>query len=78
MNKMLMIALTGALLAGCTSKLESEFMGGCRSTGGSDSSCSCIYKKLEVPLKAADKNPNLLLSTEFKSAYTKAIQACIP
>lgn len=77
MKKTLTITFVGFLLVGCTSKLESDFINGCKSTGGSSAYCSCTYEKMEDRLKAAEKNPNLMFGSEFKNAYAKAIEACV-
>lgn len=76
MKRMLTVALGAWLLAGCSSKVEREFIAGCQSSGAAKSFCSCTYDELEDKLEAAEKNPNLLFSNTFKEAYAKAIQAC--
>ena len=40
--------ITLALMAsGCASKTERQFISGCKTGGINDSTCSCIYDKLE-------------------------------
>ena len=43
-----LIVVSVALLAsGCASKTERQFISGCKTGGINDSTCSCIYDKLE-------------------------------
>jgi len=43
-----LIVVSLALLAsGCASKTERQFISGCKTGGINDSTCSCIYDKLE-------------------------------
>ena len=74
--KTALIVLAAIVVAGCTSKLQSDFTSGCRSTGGSKSYCSCLYDELEKELQAAEKNQNLLFGSKFKTEFVEAIQTC--
>lgn len=74
--KLIAVVIGAAALSGCSSKLESDFKSGCRSTGGSRSFCSCTYDHLKQPLEAAEKNEAVLYTDAFKAAYAKAIAKC--
>jgi hypothetical protein len=74
--KLAAVIVAAAALSGCSSKLESDFKNGCRSTGGSKSFCSCTYDQLKEPLAAAEKNEAVLYTDAFKTAYAKAIVKC--
>ena len=65
------------VLSSCTSKLEKEYMGGCRSTGTPKKICSCIFDKMAEQLKAAEKNRALLGSSAFSIAQAEAIKSCV-
>lgn len=68
-----MVALT---LSGCASKAEREFVNGCKSSSGLDSStCGCIYDKLEKKYGEDSLKNNLYAIAQSEHFQNNMMQA---
>lgn len=62
-------------ITGCSSKLEREFVNGCKAAGAQGSACKCLYKKLEKKYGEEGLKQRINNVDQSRSLQDAAIQA---
>lgn len=67
------------LLAGCTSKSERDYIGGCVANGGPKEVCSCTYDKLKASYSddVFDKIEKGYMPEDFMDKNIIAMKSCM-
>lgn len=58
-SSMLLVSISMMSLAGCASKIERQFISGCKTGGIEGDVCECIYDKLEKKYGEDDLKNNI-------------------
>lgn len=74
-KRIITLLLCLSFLAACSSKAEREFSKGCRSSGESNSVCSCVFDKLKEHDPSIE-DPNWFPHGDFPDFALKASAEC--
>ena len=70
-SSMLLVSISMMSLAGCASKIERQFISGCKTGGIEGDVCECIYDKLEKKYGEDDLKNNIWYFRAFQSNHLR-------